>query len=952
VLTNIQVTVGLVAVLDVPLAVGTVSEEIEVLSNVALVETERTQQANTIGETTIRDYPNISRDFTAYVFTLPGVSSSNAPRVQNPGFTFGSSGFSIGGSNGRNNLVTVDGGENEYGSGQLRLTTISPEAVQEFQVNRNAFAAEFGFTSGTAVNVVTKSGTNNWHGSVYTFYRSQKTSARNFFDLSPRKAFDQQIYPGVTFGGPLVKNRLFFFTSYEALKFDSARFRAYTNNAFILDPTAGQSGYLAQLSASGNTNIQRIAGLLRQSLDTRNSADTMRLLRQNEGTFSAPVRAHTWVTRIDWQAGAADHLSGRFNFHDSDADQLGISNATAPSAVTDLFVRDYTAVFTWTRTITGNVVNTARVQVVPNNSARTISKAPDATSIIIPGVASFGRTFAAPFNTFQDRYQFEDNLLWVRGRHTVKIGASYRPVNYRVINELWFGGEWRFSPGVYPVLLAVPAADQAALGAFNVAAGLPATGPATASLSALQSLNQGLPFLFRQGFGNPEWRDWAKFLGTFVQDSWKATPRFTIDAGIRFDHDAEPKPLSSYLMIGPRLGFAWDVTGRQRTVIRAGSGLFFSPVYYQVAYVTNLLDDTGRYINQTFRTPAFPARETPAALWAYGRSLGKLPFRALTAQEWAAYGLPTGPRSPGRVIFDAHPDYDPNYTAQASFGVSQQLVRDLVLEVAYQMYRGVHIQLPHEVNYRESGVDAGPGLGPRLVAIDPTITQKNLYSSIGNSTYHGMTTSLNKRYSHNMSFQINYTFSKTLDNVTDFNSAFAAYLPTRLFLDRALSTFHIRHNFVASGVFRSPWQAGQGALGRAFADITLAPVIFLRSGIPFTTRIGSDINGDTHGDYDRPFAAPRNSGLGEPYYGVDLRLTKLFFLSRDSGLRVEFIAESTNLFNHTNFLSVNDVIGLDPRYLNGPYNLRGVHGLARTSPLGFNAAADARRIQFALKIVF
>ena len=106
------------------------------------------------------------------MFTLPGVSSSTVPRAQNPGFTFGTSGFSIGGSNGRNNLITIDGGENEYGSGQVRYFP-SIEAVQEFQVNRNAFAAEFGFTAGTAVNVITKSGTNNFHGSGYVFYRSQ-----------------------------------------------------------------------------------------------------------------------------------------------------------------------------------------------------------------------------------------------------------------------------------------------------------------------------------------------------------------------------------------------------------------------------------------------------------------------------------------------------------------------------------------------------------------------------------------------------------------------------------------------------------------------------------------------------------------------------------------------------------------------------------------------------------
>ena len=152
--------------------------QIEITGDAPVIEVERTQQSNTINNLQIENLPNIRRDFTAYVFTLPGVSSSTIPRAQNPGFTFGTSGFSIGGSNGRNNLITIDGGENEYGSGQVRYFP-SIEAVQEFQVNRNAFAAEFGFTAGTAVNVITKSGTNSFHGSGYVFYRSQHWQKNN-----------------------------------------------------------------------------------------------------------------------------------------------------------------------------------------------------------------------------------------------------------------------------------------------------------------------------------------------------------------------------------------------------------------------------------------------------------------------------------------------------------------------------------------------------------------------------------------------------------------------------------------------------------------------------------------------------------------------------------------------------------------------------------------------------
>ncbi len=957
--TSLALTVGQIAIQDVRLEVGAVTEQVAVTGEVSLIETERTQQSNTITRAQIANLPNVGRAYANYIYTLPGVSNSNAPRAQNPGFTFGTSGFSIGGSNGRNNLITVDGGENEYGSGQMRNVTLSIDSVQEFQVNRNAFAAEYGFTAGTAINIVTRSGTNQLHGSAYNFYRSQKTSARYFFDPSQRKAFDQQMYPGMTLGGPLARNKLFFFTSYEYIKSDAARFRAYTNNPALLGPSAAQSAYLTQLAAAADTNIRRIGGLLRSALTTGagNYPDTWKLLTQNEGTFSSPGRVHTWNTRIDYQIGSNDQLSSRFTLTDSTTHGLGISNTEAPSYTTTLFYRDYTWVTTWNRTITSSLVNSFRVQLVPNNRAQTQSASPNSTAIIIPGIGNFGRIFSAPFNTFQDRYQFEDSLVWVRGRHAVKIGASYRPVKYHVINELWFGGQWNYASGTFPILLALPPSEQGALGAYNVGAGLPAAGPPAGAMSALQSFNAGLPLLFRQGVGTPVFKGWAKFLGTYVQDSWKITPRFTLDIGLRVDHDAEPSPpLSTYVTVSPRLGLAWDIGGRQKTVIRAGGGLFYSPVYYQVPTYTSILDDSGLRVNQVFRSPAaiFPASQQPAAVWALGRRLGKLPFTALTPQDLQTIGISLTRGAIGRVLFQASPDYENNYSGQLSVSIAREIVPNMTLEVAYQMYRGVHLQLPLEVNYRESGVDAGPGLGPRLVPIDPTITQNNVYSSIGNSIYHGMTSSLNKRFSRHVQFQVNYTFSKTIDNVTDFNSSFSAFLPTRLYLDRALSVFDVRHNFVASGVFESPFKAGPGnhPLARAFADIMLSPAMILRSGIPFTLRTGFDTNGDTHGDYDRPFAAPRNSGLGESLNNIDLRLTKQFYIKRDRGLRIEFIAEASNLVNHTNILAINDVVGIDPRILAGPYNLRGDPTLARTAPLGFRDAADARRVQFALKIAF
>jgi hypothetical protein len=949
---RVELSVGEVAVYDATMRVGTVATEVLITAEAPVVETEKTQQANTITTQQVENLPNLTRNAFNFVYTLPGVSSSTAPRNQGNGaFNFGTSGYSIGGSNGRSNLITVDGGENEFGDGEPRFL-LGPEVVQEFQVNRNAFAAEFGFTAGTAVNLVTKSGTNSYHGSVYSFYRSQHTSARNFFDGS-KKAFDQQIYPGFTFGGPIARNKLFFFTSFEALKSDTARFRSYPVTTAALGLSSAQNAYFNALATTAGPSLQKdVSGLL--AAFNAGLPNTASFFARDNGAHDAIARIYTWSTRVDYQIRANDSLSGRFTLFHSDADQTNNLNTVGPSNATTLLSRDYTTVVSWLHNFSPSVINQARVQFAPKVSARTQPNDPTGAEIIVSGIGTFGRSFTAPFNTFESRYQVDDNLSFIRGRHSFKFGGSYRPVNYRVINELWFGGQWTFS--AIPSILGIPAGDRAAFVGFNLANGFPANG---LNFSALQSLTLGIPVTVRQGFGNPEWRDWTHFVGLFAQDSWKISRRLTIDYGIRYDLDSEPKPLGTYSHVVPRLGLAWDPLGDQKTVFRAGGGIFIAPALYQVDYLTNLLNDSGRYINQTLLINPDPAR-----VWAAGVAAGKLPFKGLTAADFNALGFATGPKNTNRVIFDANPNYKNAYTAQISAGIARQLAADLSLDVAYQMYRGVHIQLDHEVNYAPDGKDAATVLGlpaneagllgPHYSRIDPTIAQFNQYSSIGNSIYHGMTVSLTKRYSAYSTFQVNYTFSKTIDDTTDYNSGFAAFQPNNLRLERGLSSFDIRHNFVANGVFRSPFQAGPGHnfMARAFADITLSPIVFLRSGIPFTLLVSqADVNGDTHPN-DRPFFAGRNTGKGEPFYDADLRLNKQLFLRRESGLRVELIAEATNLLNHTNFLSVNNFVGTDLKFLQGPFNLTGLRNVPSTQPLGFTSAADPRRIQFALKIAF
>lgn len=954
---SLELTIGQAVVFNANMKLGSVKNEIDVTETAPLIEGEKTQQANTLATLTIDNLPNVTRNFTDSVFTLPGVSSSDAPRSQFQGYTgFVTSGFSIGGSNGRTNLVTIDGGENDYGSGQLRTPNISVESVQEFQVNRSAFNAEFGFTAGTAVNVVTRNGTNTLHGSAYAYFRDQFTEARNYFDDVPGTPYDQSFFPGVSVGGPIKKNKLFFFSSYEFRKIDAAEFRSYLNSpeAMGINGSPDQLNYVKQLAASGNPTLMGLAGFFQEALVPMANPAVVALLDANNGIFDDKTRSHDWVTRIDYQINDKNSLTARFSLEHWNYTNIGASTAYAPSDASNTYTRDYTLLATWSHIFTAQVLNQLRAQVVPQNTANQVPFASGTTELSIGNMGVYNQSYTDPYDTLQRRFQLEDSLTWIKGSHTFKFGASYRPVHYHVQNDLWFGGEFDFFEGTIPLISLVPAADQAALAGFNLANGYPLTGPPATNLSALESFSLGLPVDYRQGFNNPIWGDWANYLGAYAQDSWKVTQNFTLSYGVRLDYDAEPSPVPHNTYFSPRLGFAWQPFGDKKTVFRAGSGIFVAPVNFMIPYLTNLLNDTGKYINQVATTLS-ATNETVLGLWAMGVANGQLPFGQLNESELAAFGLTPGPGGNGRVIFDLAANYKNAYTVQASASIARQITQSTSLELGYQYYRGVHLPLDQETNYAETGV-WDPIWGPQYAPINPSIIQNDTYSSIGNSTYNGGTASFTKRYTNHLQAQLNYTFSKAIDDVTDFNSQFASFFPTRLYLERGISAYNIKHNFVANSVYTTPFKAGagEGFVSRVLADIMLSPIVYLRSGIPFDITVPGAQNGtEGHSLYARPWYVPRNSGIGPDFYDFDLRLTKAFYIDRDRGLRLDAIIEGTDLFNHTNFSAVDNQWSVgDPFLVTGPFNPSGNKNLPPTEPLGFTSAFPGRQLQFALKFAF
>jgi hypothetical protein len=1022
-----QLTVGQTAVYDIKLEVAKVTNEVTVTSSAPLIDTERTQQANTIESHQVENLPNINRNMTAAVYTLPAVTNSEATRSQQPGFTgFATTGFSIGGSNGRNNLSTIDGGENEYGSGQYRVF-IPVDSIQEFQVNRNAFAAEFGFTVGSAINIVTKSGSNRFHGSAYGYFRNNSTQAINYIDqiqtqlnqISPgigNEPFHQNVYAGGTFGGPIKKDKLFFFTSYEYQKLDAGGFNFFLNSPAGLgingSSAAGiaQANYVNQLANSGNATLVGIAAQLRQSLVPQNDPNLHKLLTADNGAFDSLTRSHTLLTRVDYQPTNRDALSFRFSLS-----RALVGAQSFPSGAS-LVTRDYSILGNWTRSFSSSVVNQLRIQIVPFNRADNVpnvdrgsiadpsvlNKTPAAISIdgfaiggFVPN-STFGSPAAIPYLAHQKRFQFEDTLSWIKGNHTFKFGASYRPVDYHVEDDLYFAGQYNFASATYPILCGIgtPAeafncvrgvlspAQQAVAG-FNLANGIPATGPTAARLNGPQAFISGLPSFVHSGFNNPAWEGWAHYFGAFAQDTWKVSSKLTLDFGGRVDFDAEPPPLQHRAYFSPRFGFAWTPWDDRKTVIRGGGGIFEGPIDVLIPSYGSILDDSGKYINQIL-----PTGLAAASIYQAGLAAGLLPFGHLSESflnnirnTSFPNGVGTGKGNANRVVFEIDPNYKNPYSIQANLSVQRELFRNLSLELGYLMYHGLRIQMPVEVNYRETGT-VDPFLGPLYTAIDPTILQKVGYKSIGKSIYHAMTVSLNKRYSDGLQLSANYTYSKTLDDAIDFSSSQVWFRPSRLNLYRGVSVFDFPHVFTLSGVYNTPFKAGAGSnfLSRVFADLTFGPILTLRSGIPFSLRLPNLNNGtaSTDRNFATPYAASRDTSRGDPFKSLDLRIQKSLYVLRDRGVKINLIADGVNILNRPNFnkvwddftnlnpypsgfnASANPVITFDSgatmNILTGPYKVNGFKPTSYTQlsghPGAYVSAGTPRQIQFGLQVTF
>ena len=604
---GVTVAVGQTVISDFKLKPSQVATVVEVTDQPPVVETERGSQADTITQQYIADLPVDRRDYLTFTLLAPGVSDSTRLagdqdfRVkQTP-----QSGLSFYGSNGRGNSITVDGGETSGDSGGERLT-VSQDTVQEFQINRSNYAADLGSATGASINIVTKSGTNNVHGTLYGFFRDDALDAANPFSFSQALQAGQTFNPanpdsvgspikdsltrqqfGGTLGFPIKKDKTFLFVGFEGLRQDAQNAVPLLTNTDVFRPTAAQDAIIAGL-ASSSAPVTCFAGVILpgsicafalQSILTVNpnpgpnpfvtpgqAALNGFLVNQFEtegGLFPYDSREYLGSARLDHRFDVNNEISVTYRYGHDLEESPDVQSLTAFSAGSSIHTYDNNLQAAWYHQLSAAAQNEARVQ-WDYNSFNVIPNEPGQVGLQIPSfINNLGTNIFLPSITILRRYEFADNFTLIRGHHTLKFGGYELLRGNHTESHTFFPG--RFVFGSLPGVLISPQL-------------------AATTINPLQSASLGLPQVYQQGFGDPTYPYYTRPLTAFYgQDSWQIASNFTLNYGLRYELDTQFAPLTTYKKdFAPRVSFAWDPFKDHKTVIRGGYGIFYGPVDVQI----------------------------------------------------------------------------------------------------------------------------------------------------------------------------------------------------------------------------------------------------------------------------------------------------------------------------------------------------------------------------------
>src|SRR5580700_6412069 len=630
---GLVLSVGSIEVVDFHLTLATSKAVVEVNAAPPIVEVQRGSQADTVVQRYIEDLPIDRRDYLTFTLLMPGVADSTRLagdqdfRVkQTP-----QSGLSLYGSNGRGNSITIDGGEASDDAGGVR-PTLSQDAVQEFQINRSNYQADLGAASGASINIVSKSGTNDLHGSAFGFFRNDALDARDPFAFSQALAPGEVFNPGnpdsagspiknslqrYQFGGnvgfPIQKDKTFAFLAFEGLRQDSENSVPLLTNTNIFRTTTPQNAVFGGLAAlPGNPMVPCInnpngtvtslpaqtcafglstlltlnpnPNAIQQNFITPGQAALNSYLinqfESNGGLFAFNTHNYFFSGRLDHRFDEANNFSLIYRFAHDLIENPDVQSLTGFSAGSSIHNYDNNLQASWFHTFSPRTQNELRVQ-FNYDSFRVIPNEPAQVGLQIPGFANnLGTNIFLPNLTILRRWEFADNVTMVRGSHTIQFGVDEILRGNHTESHTFFPG--RFVFGSLPGVALSPCLSPTGTPAASLCPG--GTTPAGAGVNPLQSASLGLPQVYQQGFGDPTYPYYTRPLTElYGQDSWKITPNFTLDYGLRYSLDTQFAPLTTYKKdFAPRVSFAWDPFKDHKTVIRGGYGIFYGPVDVQI----------------------------------------------------------------------------------------------------------------------------------------------------------------------------------------------------------------------------------------------------------------------------------------------------------------------------------------------------------------------------------
>ncbi len=899
-----------------------------------LIETTKTEVGGVIDQRELENLPVNGRSFANLAVLIPGATL--APSFDPTKSRVGT--FSVGGSSGRNLNITIDGGDNKDNAVGGILQNFSMEGIQEFALSTQRFSAANGRSGGALLSVVSKSGTNELHGSVFGFFRDDKLNAnapKLLAEANPtlfpnpadavKPPFTRQQFGG-SIGGPIVKNKAFFFGTVERTR--------ERGNSIV--PGADQTK-IAFLQSFGYEAVR----FLPQPFN-----DWQYTIK---GDFNLNSK-HTLVTRFAGQNNNALNDQAGFLIVRTDLSGGNQSLNTLYS---------FLANETWVAN--NRTVNQFTYQYTTFDNR--ILATTDLNNLTFPDGIIIGRNGNVPQQTIQKKHQFRDDLTYNRGNHGFKFGGDFTYVPT-------LGGLFAFNSA--PEYDFSFNADEIALNpgqfpqGFNTTQVLP--GPITcaavgiANCTAADLAGMGVVFEVLLSGGDPSFnlRDGAKQFAFYAQDDWKITPRFTLNIGVRYDvdigfvdqnHADENRAFRALQIIGspfaqqsvkddknnfsPRIGFAWDIRGNARSVLRAGYGIYFDQSFLNVPlfavqqanpeiYATFLND--GNNLSLSSPPPAIPRPLNNPLSGTRGRMLD--------------------------------PFFESPYTQQWNIGYAQELGRNMALEFDY-----IHILGLHEFSSLDINPRIGPlinaqrtsGNPPRVLATQFAAHAAELIAAFGTATpfaritvaqsdsrsrYDAFTVSFKRRYANKFQLNAHYTLSKSVawfGQSSDFGNVpqnqFFKFDPAA---DFGPTDADERHRFVLSGVFDLPW------------GFQVAPVFQLGSARPWsvfpdcvcdTNRDGVTLENRESRDGNDQHSLPPNTMRGDSFSQLNVRVSKFFTFGERAKLGLFF--EAFNVFNTANFGREFQNVTGEPDF-GRPLNFFGATGFSEPLGIPFQAQLGAR----------